>query len=179
MSLPSPCGSECSTNTLVSCMSSLPLDPQSPQSPSRHLPGIPNSIPAPGMNPAISQVEGDTFTVPPPLPGPGWDALAHCEVDRGTRTSKTQANSMAGTVTTSLANSGSGLSKTSCSSGVLGEMDSLPKLSESSNTHSSISGSSHGVETPLVRTSDLSDHSDGSDETVTSESRRCSRTEEK
>ncbi|RXG70226.1 Tankyrase-1 [Armadillidium vulgare] len=26
-SLPSPCGSECSTNTLVSCMSSLPLDP--------------------------------------------------------------------------------------------------------------------------------------------------------
>lgn len=97
----------------------------------------------------------------------------------------TQINSVSGTLT-GLVNTVSGmLSNTSlitASSGTMhtgGPENSYTQLSGSNHTHSSQSSSSLAVETPLVRTSDLSDHSDGSDETVTNESRRCSEVEEK
>lgn len=95
-------------------------------------------------------------------------------------------NSVSRTLT-GLVNTVSGMvsktsSHTTASSGVLGTVgaeNSYSQLSGSNHTHSSQSASSLAVETPLVRTSDLSDHSDGSDETVTSGSRRCSEVEEK
>ncbi|KAK8385451.1 hypothetical protein O3P69_016342 [Scylla paramamosain] len=173
VSLPSPCGSECSTNTLVSCMSSLPTDPQSPQSPTPHIPGIPcgpSTIPASSMN----QGEGDTYTIPPLPSETGWDSN-NIEADGDVRVSAQNSG-------TGIGNSVSGgvASKTSVSSGVLGSVESYTKLSGSSHTQSSNSHTTSSLAvTPLVRTSDLSDHSDGSDETVTSESHRCSHTEEK
>lgn len=181
VSLPSPCGSECSTNTLVSCMSSLPTDPQSPQSPSHNpssIPCVPNSTPVP----ISSQVEGNTYTIPQPNSEAQWDS---CEIDGGPMAAVTQINSVSGTLT-GLVDTVSGiLSKTSlttASSRALdtgGPENSYNQFSGSNHTQSSQSASSLALETPLVRTSDLSDHSDGSDETVTCESRRCSEVEEK
>lgn len=60
VSLPSPCGSECSTNTLVSCMSSLPTDPQSPLSPTHHPNNPTSSSAAPGNG---QQGGGGTYTI--------------------------------------------------------------------------------------------------------------------
>lgn len=162
-------------------MSSLPTDPQSPQSPS-HLPSsipcVPNATPVPNSH----QMEGDTYTIPPPLSEPQWDS---CEVDGGPAGVGVHMNSVSGTLTGHM-NTVSGMvsktSHTTVSSGVLGTPgaeNSYSQFSGSNHTHSSRSASSLAVETPLVRTSDLSDHSDGSDETVTSESRRCSEVEEK
>lgn len=181
VSLPSPCGSECSTNTLVSCMSSLPTDPQSPQSPT-HLPSSIPCVPNATLVPTSHQMEGDTYTIPPPISEPQWDSY---EVDGGPAGVGAHMNSVSGTLT-GLVNTVSGMvsktSHTTVSSGVLGTPgaeNSYSQFSGSNHTHSSQSASSLAVETPLVRTSDLSDHSDGSDETVTSESRRCSEVEEK
>lgn len=181
VSLPSPCGSECSTNTLVSCMSSLPTDPQSPQSPSHipsSIPCVPNSTPVPTSH----QIEGNTYTIPQHSSEPQWDS---CEGDKTPVADGTHAISVSGTLT-GLMNTVSGMmsktSHTTVSSGVLGTAgpeNTYSQVSRSNHTHSSHSASSLAVETPLVRTSDLSDHSDGSDETVTSGSRRCSEVEEK
>ncbi|MPC34134.1 Oxysterol-binding protein-related protein 1 [Portunus trituberculatus] len=148
-------------------------DPQSPQSPTPHIPGIPSgpsTTPASSMN----QGEGDTYTIPPLPSETAWDS-ANIEADGDVRVLAQNSSTGIGNIV-----SGSVASKTSGSSGMLGSVESYTKLSGSSHTQSSNSHTTSSLAvTPLVRTSDLSDHSDGSDETVTSESRRCSHTEEK
>lgn len=117
VSLPSPCGSECSTNTLVSCMSSLPTDPQSPLSPTHH----PNNPTSTSAGPANGQQGGGgTYTISQP------SSLT-------TQTDFTNVTSL-------------GADKTGQDGGC--------------RTSSSPSSTCLGpVETPLVRTSDLSDAS--------------------
>lgn len=134
MSLPSPCGSECSTNTLVSCMSSLPTDPQSPLSPTHH----PNNPTSSSVAPASGQQGGGgTYTI-------------------------SQPSSL--TAQTDLTNAASsGVDKTGQDGG----------CQTSSSPSSTCLGA---VETPLVRTSDLSE---ASSITTISDSRHGSVGEEK
>ncbi|XP_042229027.1 oxysterol-binding protein-related protein 1-like [Homarus americanus] len=206
VNLPSPCGSECSTNTLVSCMSSLPTDPQSPQSPSHVLsnaPCAPTSTPVCGVGFVSGHVEGTTYTVSPHVLNSGWEVLEDGDTykivqsgiltDSTTSVTGAQTSSLGQTVSgtlTGLVNTvsgmltgtahttiSSGIMNTSSPEGVNREMNA--QLSISSQSRGSHISSSMAVETPLVKTSDLSDHSDGSDETVTSDSHRCSELEEK
>nr|XP_053654669.1 oxysterol-binding protein-related protein 1-like [Cherax quadricarinatus]XP_053654670.1 oxysterol-binding protein-related protein 1-like [Cherax quadricarinatus]XP_053654671.1 oxysterol-binding protein-related protein 1-like [Cherax quadricarinatus] len=200
--LPSPCGSECSTNTLVSCMSSLPTDPQSPQSPSHLLsntPCAPTSTPVCGVS---GYVDGATYTVSPHVLGSGWEILEERDTYRivgsGTLTESlpsitgTQISSLGQSVSgtlTGLVNTVSGMlsstANTTISSGTKNispagvKQETQSQLSVSNKSQGSDAMSFMAVETPLVKTSDLSDHSDGSDDTVTSDSHRCSELEEK
>ncbi|KAK4295972.1 hypothetical protein Pmani_031503 [Petrolisthes manimaculis] len=124
VSLPSPCGSECSTNTLVSCMSSLPTDPQSPLSPTHH----PTSSSA--TPPSGQQDGGGTYTISQPS-----SLNAQTDITNVTTSGlDTQGQTKKG-------QDGGDRTSSSPSSTCLG-----------------------AVETPLVRTSDLSEA--GSDTTV-------------
>ncbi|XP_064096218.1 oxysterol-binding protein-related protein 1-like isoform X2 [Macrobrachium nipponense] len=201
VSLPSPCGSECSTNTLVSCMSSLPTDPQSPQSPSSH---VLNNLPCPPSNTPVPNSSGicdGTFTVDGStglvVGSGGTYTVSHNDVvddsvPSVTGTQSSDANKTMTTTITGLMNTMTGMftgslhttissrvMNSSSSAGLPGETSSPLSGSSSSTSQSSRAMSSMTPETPLVRTSDLSDHSDGSDETVTSNSRRGSEIEEK
>ncbi|XP_045625441.1 oxysterol-binding protein-related protein 1 [Procambarus clarkii] len=201
VSLPSPCGSECSTNTLVSCMSSLPTDPQSPQTSSHilsNLPCAPTSTPVCGVSSASGNVDGSTYTVSRHVFGSGWEILEEKDAYRIVRSgalvestpsvSGTQASSLEQTLSSTqneLVNAVSGkltgTASITVSSGIRNisstEVNTL--CSRNSQSRGSRDPSFMAVETPLVKTSDLSDHSEGSDDTVTSNSRRCSELEEK
>lgn len=206
MSLPSPCGSECSTNTLVSCMSSLPTDPQSPQSPSHvisSVPCAPSSTPVCGVGTVGGCTDGvATYTVAPSVIETGWEVLGNAETytivpkrtesESLTSVASTRAISLGQTMSGTLSGlvntvsemlTGTGTSHTTISSGIMNttsaEGGSSCQVSISGQSQGSHISSSMAVETPLVKTSDLSDHSDGSDETVTSDSHRCSEVEEK
>ncbi|KAK7058765.1 Oxysterol-binding protein-related protein 1, partial [Halocaridina rubra] len=195
VSLPSPCGSECSSNTLVSCMSSLPTDPQSPQSLSSHIlgshPHAPTNTPIPPTNVSI---DGGTYTVPPALldmVSGGTYTVSHNDmvVESVPLVAGLQNPDFGQTMNTTISgimNTVSGLftgsMHTTVSSSVMNSSacnDVSAPRSASSASQSSRALSSMTPETPLVRTSDLSDHSDGSDETVTSDSRRGSEVEDK
>lgn len=204
VSLPSPCGSECSTNTLVSCMSSLPTDPQSPQSPSSQIlpshPYAPANTPVPNTSGCID----GTYAVPPSLLemaagqvlGSGSTyTVSHNDmiIESVPSVTGVQISDTGQTMTTTIGgfmNTVSGIftgsMHTTVSSSVMNSSsaacitgDISTQLSSSSVSQSSRILSSMTPETPLVRTSDLSDHSDGSDDTVTSNSRRGSEVEEK
>ncbi|KAG7165064.1 putative Oxysterol-binding protein-related protein 1-like 3 [Homarus americanus] len=187
-------------------MSSLPTDPQSPQSPSHVLsnaPCAPTSTPVCGVGFVSGHVEGTTYTVSPHVLNSGWEVLEDGDTykivqsgiltDSTTSVTGAQTSSLGQTVSgtlTGLVNTvsgmltgtahttiSSGIMNTSSPEGVNREMNA--QLSISSQSRGSHISSSMAVETPLVKTSDLSDHSDGSDETVTSDSHRCSELEEK
>lgn len=198
VSLPSPCGSECSTNTLVSCMSSLPTDPQSPQSPS-HL--LSNISAQPGaqvsnMNVTNEEVEGtysisqDVYTVTSTghIIESGGTYIVSQSGCRPENTNGTHATSLGHSVTGTLSGIVNTVSEMFAGSAHLssGEWHSSSVNSGSTGPQNSSSTRSHtshvspiALETPLIRTSDLSEHSDGSDETVTSDSHHGSEVEEK
>lgn len=192
VSLPSPCGSECSTNTLVSCMSSLPTDPQSPQSPSHLLSNISAQPGAQVSNMNTTNEEGggtysisqDVYTVTSTghiIESGGTyivsQSACHSENANGTHTTSLGLSGLVNTVSEMFAGSVHTSSGEWHSSSVnIG--DKGPQNSSSTRSHTS-HVSSIALETPLIRTSDLSEHSDGSDETVTSDSHHGSEVEEK
>lgn len=181
-------------------MSSLPTDPQSPQSPSHLLSNIPPAqagAQVSSVNVTNEGVEGtysvsqDVYTITTTgqiIESGGTYTVSqggfHAENASGTHTTSlghsvtgtlsglvnTVSEMFAGSAHTTIS---SGEWNSSVNSGSIG-----PQNSSSPKSHASHVAST-ALETPLIRTSDLSEHSDGSDETVTSDSHHGSEVEEK